>query len=183
MVKINFPWERLAVIAKLAERAPSGRLGKTALMKCAYFLQAIKNVPLGYSFSLYSYGPFDSTVLEDLQFAEAFGLVSIEKVQYAHCIRFEIKAGDKGKLKNEAGQLFAEQYSDQIAWVLKEFGNWTAANLELASTIVYANRENESQTVEQLAKRVNEVKPHFTVDQIKEQIQNLRRKSLLNIAA
>jgi hypothetical protein len=63
--------ERIGLIAYLAKRSP---IGRTALMKYCYFLQALRGVPLGYNFSLYSYGPFDAAVLSDLGDAEALGL-------------------------------------------------------------------------------------------------------------
>jgi hypothetical protein len=34
-------------------------------MKCLYFLQTVRRVPLGYHFGLYIDGPFDSDVLSD----------------------------------------------------------------------------------------------------------------------
>ena len=66
--------DRIALIARLVARAPT-RLGRTALMKCLFFLKVVKHVPLPYSFGLYTYGPFDSDVLDDLQYAEALGAV------------------------------------------------------------------------------------------------------------
>ena len=59
---------RLGVFAELAKSAKNA-FGRTALMKLCYFLQEVKGVPLRYEFSLYSYGPFDSDVLADLQTA------------------------------------------------------------------------------------------------------------------
>ena len=61
---------RLAVLSDLVQRAP-GRLGRTAIMKLAYFRQTVKEVPLGYNFRLYTYGPYDGDVLTDLSQAEA----------------------------------------------------------------------------------------------------------------
>src|ERR1041384_2648386 len=66
---------RTAVIAYLAEHSPAKWIGRTALMKYCYFLQVLRDVPLGYNFTLYSYGPFDSTVLSDLGNAEALGII------------------------------------------------------------------------------------------------------------
>ena len=61
-------FSRLALMASISDlfRAKSPTLGRTAIMKLCFFLQESKGVPLGYHFSLYSYGPFDSDVLSDL---------------------------------------------------------------------------------------------------------------------
>ena len=64
---------RLALISTLAERTTGKPLGRTALIKLCFFLQTMRSVPLGYHFTLYSYGPFDPDVLADLNSAEALG--------------------------------------------------------------------------------------------------------------
>ena len=58
---------RIGTIARLAEKAPPN-FGRTALMKFCYFLQSLRGVPLSYRFTLYSYGPFDSDVLQQFNF-------------------------------------------------------------------------------------------------------------------
>src|SRR5262249_12172233 len=55
---------RLATIVALVERSSGKSLGRTAVMKLLYFLSALRGVQLGYRFTLYSYGPFDSEVLQ-----------------------------------------------------------------------------------------------------------------------
>ncbi|MDI3312583.1 MAG: hypothetical protein QJR05_14315 [Thermoanaerobacterium sp.] len=44
------------------------RLGRTALVKLIYILQEKFNVPIGYDFSLYTYGPFAKEILDDLDY-------------------------------------------------------------------------------------------------------------------
>ena len=83
---------RLAVIAKLATLAPAGYLGRTALMKFCYLLQTVRQVPLGYRFTLYSYGPFDSDVLSDLGTA----------VQYLGGYGYRIRKSDRAEATIEA---------------------------------------------------------------------------------
>ncbi len=47
---------RLSVIEALIAKSKR-RLGRTAIIKCLYFLQEAEGVPLGYRFTLYTYGP------------------------------------------------------------------------------------------------------------------------------
>jgi hypothetical protein len=49
---MNTESNRIALITRLVEKVPG--LGRTALMKYCYFLQTLRRVPLGYSFTLYS---------------------------------------------------------------------------------------------------------------------------------
>jgi uncharacterized protein YwgA len=145
-------------------------------MKLMYFLQTLKCVPLGYRFTLYSYGPFDSDVLSDLNEAELLGYVDSEVVNYVGGYGYEITASDSPSTSG-----FLDEYRDAIDWVVSEFGSEGSAELELSSTIVYADRDEPvgSQTVEELAKRVHEVKPHFDEARIVQRIERLKEKGLL----
>jgi len=178
---MNIDQARIAVITQLAEK--SGHLGRTALMKYCYFLQTLKRVPLGYAFSLYSYGPFDSNVLSDLDTAEALGAVKTHPVYYAGGYGYQIEAGQKAETAKRWGSEFLDTYGDRIDWVLAQFGSLNAAQLELASTIVYSDREAakrfEKLSVEELARRVNDVKPHFSLSQIVNLTTDLRGRKLL----
>jgi hypothetical protein len=49
VVKVLEIAQRIALIADLVRKAPAG-FGQTALMKCFYFLQTVRRVPLGYHF-------------------------------------------------------------------------------------------------------------------------------------
>src|SRR3989338_2835044 len=84
--------ERTGLIAYLAEKSPAQRIGRTALMKYCYFLQGLRGAPLGYYFSLYSYGPFDSAVLSDLGEAEALGAVTEASVLYPGGYGYQISS-------------------------------------------------------------------------------------------
>ena len=56
----------------------SPQFGKTAFMKMAYLLQELYEVPLGYRFSLYTYGPYSAEVLADLEYAKLRKRVEVE---------------------------------------------------------------------------------------------------------
>jgi len=59
----------------------------------------------------------------------------------------------------------------------------SAADLELTSTIIYADREvyrcSEKVPVGELARRVREVKPHSTADHVVRMAESLLEKDLL----
>ena len=74
-------WFRLGVLTQLVESSTT-RLGRTALMKLAYLLQTVRRVPLGYDFRLYTYGPYQSDVLNDLGRLETMQAVVSEVVPY-----------------------------------------------------------------------------------------------------
>lgn len=170
--------DRVAVIAAIAQRWPSKKLGRTALVKAAYFLQTVRNVPLGYHFRLYSYGPYDSAVLDDLDIAETFGKVEVRTVHYPGGYGYEISRPESSP---EISNSFVEEHSSDIEWVAHEFGSLNAAELELAATALYADRELPNCRIDSLVERVYHVKPHFPVEQIKTQVSSLHSKGLLSI--
>jgi len=177
-------WFRLDLLCALIDQAPV-RLGRTAVMKLAYLLQTVQGVPLGYDFRLHTYGPFDSDVLNDLGTAESLGAVKSEMVTFAsgpgYGYEFTI-APNRDFIRQKAeGQLSA--YEQAVRWALAEFGSQRAAELELLTTIIYADREAAQRkaplSVEELASKVGEVKPHFPKQYVVEKIEELSRKRLL----
>jgi hypothetical protein len=161
---------RLGLVPVLAEHAPAGHIGRTALMKYLYFLQTVRGIPLGYSFSMYSYGPFDSEVLADLSLAESLNFVEISQVQFAGGYGYRIKPGVRAEsAEGNAAQFLAEHGGD-IDWLFSIFGKFNSAELELTSTIVYVDREfadrKKDGSISDVTSRVHDIKAHFTVEQI-----------------
>jgi hypothetical protein len=175
--------ERLALISTLAENAPNGTIGRTALMKFFYFLQTLRGVPLGYRFTLYSYGPFDSNVLADLSSAEGTGAVSSEPVLFPGGYGYLIRSGPHAESLKKAAGPFLRRYTSDIEWVLQRFGKLNSAELELTSTVIYvdqeASRKKERLSLKQISQSVNEIKPHFSVPQIMKHAQCLADEKLL----
>lgn len=176
------PWERLATIVELTEKAP-GELGRTALVKLCYFLQTLRGVPLGYHFSLYAYGPFAAGVLDDLDYAQALNAVQSRLVNYPTGYGYNIRPGTAAaEIKTKAHDFLAGHQA-AIDWVIQEFGGMSAAHLELASTAIFVDREaqrtRERLTLDELVRRVREVKPRFPEPQVRAIAELLRDKSLL----
>jgi uncharacterized protein len=175
---------RLALISTLSYRSPNGHLGRTALMKFCYFLQTVKGIPLGYDFTLYSYGPFDSDVLSDLNFAETIGAVESQVVFYPGGYGYEIKAGKLREALEKSNHDFLSRYEDSIEWVLEEFGELGSAELELLGTIIFVDREashkHENMQLTELVQRVRDVKPRFQNSYIEQKAQWLISKRLLS---
>lgn len=174
--------DKIGLMAALVEKAPAQTLGRTAIMKLAYFLQVLKKVPLGYDFRLHTYGPFDSDVLDDLGYAGIFGAVKEKTVIQSKGYRYEIKPGKRCAGVQQKSQAWLEQHREAIDWVVQEFGNLTAADLELISTIVYVDRENHKEgkfPLQKLAKQVREIKPRFTEAEVLSKCREASEKGFL----
>ena len=188
MPDIHSMLDRIALIADLVARAPATGLGRTAIMKCLFFLKVVKDVPLPYRFRLYTYGPFDSDVLDDLQYAQALGAVEGTLVAYPGGRGYVYRRGPKIDEVEGPAREFLSRHKDSIDWVLGEFGARTAIDLEMASTLVYVDRGmlregKERTTLAELARKVHDVKPHLALDTIEQEARTLKQKGLLRTAA
>src|SRR4029077_12453547 len=117
---------RLALIPVLAAKSKGGHMGRTALMKYMYLLQTVRSVPLGYHFTLYSYGPFDSNVLADLSVAEALEGVKTELELYSGGYGYKIRPGRNADWLRRRSDKSLLRYAKDIGWVIDKFGSLTS---------------------------------------------------------
>ena len=133
-------------------------------MKFAYILQTVRDVPLGYRFQLYNYGPYDEAVLTDVRQAVSSELLSSKLVTFSgggYGYRFSI--GNALSSASEELSEHANPFDDDIDWVVNQFGGESAGRMELISTIIFVLCENGTRLEKpQIVQRVNEIKPHFS---------------------
>ncbi len=183
----NREWQlRLSILSKLVAEAPA-KPGRTALMKFAYLLQTVRRVPLGYQFKLYNYGPYDAAVLSDLSQASMFDATESETVYYPSGYGYEYSPGENYEELCQKDKVELAEFDDDIDWVLKEYGDWSASQLELLSTVVFAEREmqrkQKSAPKTDLCQRVKGIKPHFDEDTIAAMIDSLAGQKLIEVIA
>jgi len=171
---------RLAVIAALTTRAPE-RLGRTAFMKLMFFLQTIRNVALGYEYRLYTYGPYDAQVLDDLSLAEAMGVVCSRSFQWPGGTGYTVDKGPNLEPTLDANADALKAISPDLDWVVSEFGSRSAGDLEVASTIVYADRTADGRKLpkDEIVRVVHQIKPHHSEAKIAAEYDNLSKKGLV----
>ena len=81
--QLVIPWPRYGLIAELAHRLDglSPQFGKTVLQKMVFLLQELHDIDCGYDFTLYTYGPFASLLLQDLDLAESLKGVDVHPAE------------------------------------------------------------------------------------------------------
>jgi hypothetical protein len=176
--------QRIGVISDLVERSPRG-IGRTSLMKCLYFLQVVRDVPLGYRFRLYIYGPFDPDVLNDLSLAERLGAVESKLQYYPGGYGYELNRGTAAPRVAKVAHEFLARYQDDIDWVVQMFGARSALDLETASTLVFVDRsvlERPEVSLREIVQKVHEVKPHLTIGAIEREARRLKEQGLIKAA-
>ncbi|MCL4552880.1 MAG: hypothetical protein M1305_04925 [Candidatus Marsarchaeota archaeon] len=178
---IRLDWDRYALITELACRyhESNHQLGKTHLQKMVYLLQEIWNVDCGYSFEIYTYGPFDAQLLTDLDFCEAIGAVQIQfrRNPYAS---YDITPGPEETATRRRGADFLSVSGPALDGAIEDFGRLSAKELELRATIVFVDREAKSGGIanrrSELVDTVRRLKPCFTVDHIDAALKDLEAK-------
>lgn len=177
--------KRVGMISKLVAEKPN--LGKTAIMKMLFLLQQVYKVPLGYDYEIYTYGPYSSEVMNDIDFASQTGAVSINAVMYpTGYIGYNLKSTDKtDEAISAAGEIVTDN-SDALKEVISLFGDKQAKELELSTTIIYlyANymANNWDASADEITANVHEIKPHFDLGTIHQEYDRLKEKGLLDKA-
>ena len=159
--------ERTSVIGELA-RQKQGQLGKTAVMKLLHLLQDGLNVPLGYRFTLYNYGPYDSNVMSDIDFAESLHRVAVD--YQGPDQGYRITAG------NMRGAL-SKNVEEKLRKLMTDFGAMNARELELRSTLLFLSRDFVGDL---LIGRLRELKPKYSEYEVQGAVKDLKEKKFIN---
>ena len=180
MKVINELWKKVGLISYLTKRLElvKRQFGKTAVMKYLYILQEVFKVQLGYEFSLYTYGPYCSDVLSDLDYTEAIDGVKIYLVDKGTG-GYRIKPSNKTDEYIEKSKDFILQNENKINKVIELFGNMSAKDLELRTTIIYLYK-NYLQNKwdidsDAIASDVRELKPYFSKGEILDAYNQLEK--------
>jgi hypothetical protein len=175
--------KRLAALVSLVSEVPEQTLGRTAAVKLVYFLQELKGVPLGYDFRLHTYGTFDAEVLADLSTGKSLQVLTEKVVTYSAGYGYEIKAGPKAESITTQAKDWLQQNSDAISSVARDFGIWSAADLELGSTVVFVDRDFKSKgkasSYEGIAACVRNIKPHFSEATVLDRVKQFHARGWL----
>ncbi|MBQ6616493.1 MAG: hypothetical protein IJH67_09005 [Thermoguttaceae bacterium] len=183
-----YPWNRLALIAYIVKKHksmfPNVQLGKTSIQKLIYLFKEHFDVPLGYRFRFYNYGPFSNSISQDIETLDSFEVINLDTsadVGYDLSIN---KDSAFSKLEQKAA-LFIEKNKDNLDEVIQCFGKSNAKTLELYATIVWVNRELaqnqfDKNTIEQdIEKNVKKLKPKYSDDEIFKGIDFLKKHDYL----
>ncbi len=165
---------RACVLATIAKRRKTCKtsLGKTALMKLVYIAQEVYGLDLGYRFNLYTYGPYDSDVMGDIDYAEAIDFLD---VHYNAESGYRIIPGTD--FTPESCGSLPKEDEQKIEALFDDFGTFNARELELRATIIYVLKDAPSLEDKDTIKRVQKLKPKYDSDEIEEALSGLKSTS------
>ena len=162
-------------ILNIVQKDPG--LGKTALMKVIFMLQEVMGVKTEYDFSIYTYGPYDTNVMEDIDELCARGLITCSMYPYQTYIGYSLDITDTGKHSLHSLSDKEDKALENIVHFAK---NKNAKELELYSTIIYVDKlfKKNSWPADNttIINKVKEIKPHFSEDMISTAFSCLQEK-------
>ncbi len=138
--------------AAFSEYFSDKRLGKTRLVKLLYFAQETEGAALGYTWDLETFGPFDHTILDELEEAIANGVATMRK-----------KALDNGSIHYDIHyhKLPLATIPPISASVLK-YGHLSNRHLEALASLHFLFRSNKCTTIES----VKGIKPRYAYSEL-----------------
>jgi uncharacterized protein YwgA len=178
---LTIPWNRYALIPELAGRLSgiSPQFGKTVLQKIVFLLQEVYNVDCGYDFTLYSYGPFDSRLLGDLDLVESWGCVKVESADSFMGGYRILPNGEAAKIRGKAAD-FLDSAATRFAIdaLINDYGAKSARDLELRATLIYVckdlqRRDKLPPSRGELYRIAHEIKPKFSETDMNSAIEEL----------
>ena len=176
MADVQQSWNQYALVAELAERMQGRPFGRTALQKLTYLLQELHGVETGYEFPLHTYGPYSSDLSADLDTLAAMqGVLVTPDTRHGG---YQISLGARADSVRNPGSEFVRAHAGAIGRIVEEFGGMSAKELELRATLVFAERDSRRAASlldeEGLVEVVHEIKPHFSPQQIRGALRELR---------
>jgi uncharacterized protein YwgA len=164
--------EKAAVVSRLVEmlRTNDGWAGETQVQKAIYFLQGMLGVNTGWRYSLYKYGPFSFDLRDDLGGIEAEGFLSVESQRPPYGPR--LVPGPRYELLQRDQNKLLDRLDEKLRFVAETLGPKGVAGLERIATALFVRTELGLEGNE-AAQKLNEIKPHVTIEAAKKSLSEL----------
>lgn len=145
--------------------------GETHLQKTAFCLKDITKVPFDYDFILYKHGPFSFDLKDELSFLRAYDLIRFIIRQYPYGPSLSIT--ERGQNFLEKYPKIQEKYKVGLNFIGKTLSNKNVAELEQIATALYITKKESIKEAAVITKRINEIKPHITLEKAAIAVKNI----------
>ncbi len=176
--------QKVVVLCQLADSmaAKGSWCGETHLQKATYFLQRLLDVPTGFDFILYKYGPFSFDLRDELTAMRADGL--LEFAPQPEPYGPSLVPTELSRKVRERFPKTLRRHTEQLQFVADQLSAEGVMGLEQLATALYVTLEKDDVAPEQRAEWIKNLKPHIstgdaaksveTVDGIVERARKLR---------
>ncbi len=146
--------------------------GETHLQKAAYFLQELLGVPLGFRFILYKYGPFSGELRRELGSMRSDGFLELVPQPAPYGPKLHATPVAERQLMGRWPKTLG-RYDNHLDFVAEKLGRLGVAPLERLATALWVWREMPGADEATRAQRINELKPHVSVDQARDALRRV----------
>lgn len=164
---------RLAILLEII-RESNTSVGKTLLQKVIFVLQEWLDVKLEYDYRLHYYGPYSAALSDDIDSLDELGLAQVRPSCSGY--GYDIELTDAGRQFMEAHPLDPFELG-KVDTALAVYSSKSVRQLELTATILYFAKQNTD--VDEIARLVAVVKPHFSRDEVVVAFDQLRHSGKL----
>lgn len=175
MIRFNLA-QRLAVLTKLIEALHKVHswCGETHIQKAVYFLQNVREIPLGYDYVLYKHGPYSFDLAGELATMRGAGVTELAFPVdgYGPSVRLTGMASSLLEMRDPG----VDAVTPIIECVTEWFGNKDVRFLERVATAYYVLRENPQAGPQIRAERLRKLKPHISEGDSIAAVSELDRK-------
>lgn len=165
---------RAAVIADLVDRlhAHDSWAGETHIQKASFIAQEMLQVPTGIDFELFKHGPFSFQLREELGEMRAEEILTLKAQRPPYGPRFYTDEA-ASQLRRRFPKTLRE-YREQLEWTADWLGPRGVVLLERTATAFWVTREAPNgASVEERAKRLNRLKPHFDLESCAQAVEEI----------
>ncbi|MCL2235823.1 MAG: hypothetical protein FWB98_05220 [Defluviitaleaceae bacterium] len=168
------------LILNLIKQSPG--IGKTKLMKFAFFLQESFGGRVDSDFNIYTYGTYSDDIMGDLNSLIFNELICAEKYVVDKYTGYKLSVSDE--VFEEYAEQLPREEQENINSMIGMLGEKTARDLELLSTVTYITNQFKKNNWNErddhnIFSVVKDIKPHFSDDEIKEAHQELLGNGIL----
>ena len=144
--------------------------GETHIQKSTYFLQEFMVVPLDLNYIFYKHGPFSFELNDQLTALRGNGLVELRShPPYGPHLHASSTASDS----LERFPKTISRYESAMDFVVGKLASKNVAELERLSTALYVRLQRPDADDDELAREMNQLKPHVTVKDAKEALSEV----------
>jgi hypothetical protein len=135
--------------------------GETHVQKTVYFLKHILEVPLTYQYVLYKHGPYSFDLHHDVGDMRAHNFLTLEsRPPYGPSFTL----GHMADLLSKRYHNTIQKYVDAVRFLATRLCNADVRDMERYATALYVNLETNGHPGSQLSSRINELKPHISLE-------------------
>ena len=174
-------FERRTLICYLidAMRSEGSWAGETQIQKSVMFLQKLLKVPIGYDFVLYLHGPFSFELRSELTLMRVRLYLDVEpRAHYGPSFTLGRRGEEAVRTKT-----IPSEYQQAIEFVAKEISWNDVRSLEQLSTAYFLKDDDPTLGREEVATRINELKPHISVEQARLAVDRVDALTSKSVAA